>query len=907
MKNKYFCIYYGIFWIWNIAFLGFVYFWILPTFGYSLIEDTFSGLIPSQFLITFIGIIAIPTFSTIFGGWRFRKQPLELIRLFYGVEAPLFLLCLLRLFVLRELTPASSLIFGTILVSIIAFALELFYGYAHQNPFIAWLQLFAHIFMFLTGLYLGILLLFYALPFPIILLREFFSFDWVQTIIYQINNHPLGIFSILLSLFLFIIAGTLFVFMPSAMATLYVHSGQKILRMFAFQYGHKRTFQGTIGLMTAWMILLVSFNQQPQVVTFQMLDLPIRDESDRQELLANSDLIKNGLVNAYLSSYRYLGTAAENNQIRMMYKNTLGLPEPINQTLQNCFNNLISPFLYQGDDKDQEKAAKLYREFFDTPIQKGEQKAILKAIKSTANLDEFQAGLLNIGQQKVWLKNQEITVAENGDWANIELYEIYENQTFQPQEIIYYFTLPKSAVITGIWLGDTDNRASRFPFQVSPHGAAQKVYNSQVRRERPVEPAIIEKVGPRQYRLRVFPIPPKLTATQPQNNPEQPTQMHLWLTYQTMAENYTFALPQLIEKHNIFWNRKTKRIYNGKSVRSDGETWLPPSLTAVNDITPQPHQVNFPNGYQISAQPLETPETFLPESQRFAIVIDTSYSIKAKTWQLQRNIDWLVKNGLGDLSFANSDADIYLTNALFPPERFDDISQFDAKKVPYFRRLSYPEMLKQFLQLRGDTPYSRVILVTDESGYELSDGSQQMPKLSIPVWFLHLGGMPPAYDDATLKFIQQSGGGVATKLSEIFPEITAKSKLGKSVISVADGYAWFMERKFLEAKKDDSFAPIAAQQLVLGLTTVDGMQAIANTYNIVTPYSSMIVLVNDEQREAFKGGEVGGDGFQRQVEDGKGVLTEPNNLWDNVSLPEPGMLLGVGAMGFLLIYFVWKK
>ncbi|OZH51276.1 hypothetical protein AFK68_32185 [Hydrocoleum sp. CS-953] len=66
----------------------------------------------------------------------------------------------------------------------------------------------------------------------------------------------------------------------------------------------------------------------------------------------------------------------------------------------------------------------------------------------------------------------------------------------------------------------------------------------------------------------------------------------------------------------------------------------------------------------------------------------------------------------------------------------------------------------------------------------------------------------------------------------------------------------------------------------------------------------MIVLVNDEQREAFKGGEVGGDGFQRQVEDGKEVLTEPNNLLDNVSLPEPGMFLGVGAMGFFLIYFV---
>ena len=382
MKTKTFLhlTFYSIFLVWNVAFLGTVYFWILPTIGYSLIEATFSGLIPHQFLITFIGIVAIPTICTIFGGWRFRKQPLQLIRLFYGVEAPLFLLCLLRLFVLRELTQASTLILATILVSIIAFALELLYGYANRNRLASWLQMFAHTLILLTGLYVGILLLFYAVPVAVMLLREFFSFYWLRGIISELTYAPSYVFTLLSSLFLLALSTTLFVFMPSALASLYVHSGQRILRMFAFKHGHKRTFLGVVAVITAWMILFVSFQQQPQVVVFQMLDLPVRNQSDRQELLANSNLIRDGLVNAYLSSYRYLSTAARSNQIRIIYRSTFGLPESINQGLQDYFNHLVSPFLYKGSDRDKQKAAKLYSDFFDTPIQKAEQKAILNAL-----------------------------------------------------------------------------------------------------------------------------------------------------------------------------------------------------------------------------------------------------------------------------------------------------------------------------------------------------------------------------------------------------------------------------------------------------------------------------------------------------------------------------------------------
>ncbi len=88
--------------------------------------------------------------------------------------------------------------------------------------------------------------------------------------------------------------------------------------------------------------------------------------------------------------------------------------------------------------------------------------------------------------------SQQVTVKEHGDWADVELYEVYKNQTREVQEVFYSFSLPESAVITGLWLGDTNKLDQRFRFVVSPRGAAQKVYNSQVRRSRPIDPALLE-------------------------------------------------------------------------------------------------------------------------------------------------------------------------------------------------------------------------------------------------------------------------------------------------------------------------------------------------------------------------------------------------------------------------------
>ncbi|TAD96106.1 MAG: TIGR02921 family PEP-CTERM protein, partial [Oscillatoriales cyanobacterium] len=699
-----------------------------------------------------------------------------------------------------------------------------------------------------------------------------------------------------LSLIMFGFTSSLFVVMPSLYGFLYLQSGYKIFRSFASQYGKNQAIFGSLAVIATWVAIFATLQQQ-----------------------------RSGLVNAYLSPYRYLSTVEENNHISEMYKNTLNLNESAAKAVQNSYNFLMSSFLYQGSDADIKKAEKLYGEFFDTELQKGDAKAVKHAVQSTSNREEAKAGLLNVNQEKVWLQSQEVTVKEHGDWADIQLYEVYKNQTPNLQEVFYYFSLPESAAVTGIWLGDTGDLKKRFPFTVSPRGAAQQVYNQQVREN--VDPALLEQIGPKQYRLRAFPIPAKREFRQT----DGPTEMHLWLTYKVMRQAQGWAMPNLAEKRNIFWDQKTRRTMAGKQVNYNGkeakEIWLPAFLPAVAPPQIIPHLANLPEKNTIFAQPLIDVNYFLPQVKKLALVLDTSRSMATETKELKDNFEWLKKNIL-----ATNNVDLYVSSAPgMSPKLVENLRSFNVEKLTFYGSIQLKDILQQFAQLRGDRTYDSVFLVSDRHSYELSDDRKNTVSMAAPLWTVHLGGLPPGYDDATLKVIQDSGGGVATDLKEAMQRVATTAASGKSVISVVDGYAWSYAKKpksektqkstatELKNDKNQGFKPIAARQLITALskqktsnqlTQLDAMHSLAKTFNVVTPYSSMIVLVNDDQREQLKQAEAKTDRFEREVESGKEELTKPSNPLNVSGVPEPEewLLLGFGAIGLLaILYRQWRS
>ncbi|UNU26107.1 TIGR02921 family PEP-CTERM protein [Microcoleus vaginatus] len=949
-----------IFLVWNLTFLSIVYLGILPIIGVPLVMATIDGIIPLEFSLTMAATIAVPTVCTVIGVGRFSgEQPLQLMRWFYGVEAPLFLLCLLRLFVLRELTPASYQIIATIALCIAAFSVEMLYGYLgkkenvqnisdsqtshNKQPLFlrligekrsAWLQLGCHSLMVVVGIWAATLLLYYAVPvawytlygfFTVVI--EFFKFTWVSAFwdIFRYGEWIWGLIWIPLSFILFGLTCSLFVVMPSLYGFLYIHSGRKIWQSFAAQYGKNKALIGSLGVIAAWLAIFSALQQQPQVAALKMLATPPANDTVRQTLLAKSDMIRSGLVNAYLSPYRYLSTVGENNHIYEMYKNTLNLPDGAAHTLQNSYNFLMSPFLYQGSSADVEKAEKLYGEFFDTELQKGDTEAVKHAVQSTSNQEEAKAGLLNVSEEKVWLQSQEVTVKENGDWADVQLYEVYKNQTPNLQEVFYYFSLPESAAVTGVWLGDTGDLNKRFVFTVSPRGAAQQVYNQQVRER--VDPALLEQIGPKQYRLRAFPIPAKREFP-PTGGP---TEMHLWLTYKVMRQPQGWAMPVLAEKRNIFWNPNTRRTIAGKEVKYSGkearETWLPPFLPAVAQQPLTAQQAILPGGNIISAKPLADANYSLPQGKKFAVILDTSRSMAAESKEVKETFEWLKANAAG-----KNGVDLYVASAAgMPPKLVEDVRNFDAAKVTFYGTIQLKDMLQQLAQLRGDKSYDTVFVVSDRHSYELSDDRKLKLSISAPLWTVHLGGLPPGYDDATLKVIQDSGGGVSTDMKEAMQRVATTAASGKSTVSVVDGYVWSYAKTppskktakstpVAESKNagNEGFKPIAARQLITALskqksstqlTQLDAMHAVAKNFKVVTPYSSMIVLVNDAQREQLKAAEAKSDRFEREVESGKEQLSKPNNPLNVSGVPEPEewLLLAVGAIGLLAIFFRQRR
>ena len=884
----------GIFWIWNISFLLLVYFGLLLVVGGDLFLAIADGTIPWPFTISLLGIMAVPPVCTVLG-WRLRKHPVLLMRLFYGLEAPLFALCLIRLFVLRETTLASSIVLAAAGIAILTFALELFFGYAAYQKPLAWFQMATHSLVLMVGVYLGGILLFYTVPVLCQLGFWFFQFRWVSPLWNDlIHSRPSDWFVILLSLGLFLFSATLFVAMPYVLVNMFSRSWGRIFQAFSRQYGRMPAISISGGVAIAALTLFITTQHQPQIKAFEQLDpLPVT-VAEKQAVLAEADTIRAGLTNAYLHSYRYLSPWKDSNALKGWYQNLFNLTPESADWFQQWHNRFFSPLLYQGGRSDADKVERLYGAFFDQPIQKGEAKAIQHALESTVNREETKAGLLNIDQNIVYLARQEVTVEPHGDWANVTLYERYENSTDEDQEIFYSFSLPESAAITGLWLGE-DGLAERYPFVVSPRGAAQKVYNAEVERgqvQPATDPALLEQVGPRQYRLRVFPIP--------RRTDNGPGRTHLWLTYQVMQRHNLWPLPQLTEKRSIYWNRKSQHLRRGQAITLDANTWFEAGLKA-KPAKARAHGIPLLGSYRVSAEPIAAAPAL--RDQRLAVVVDTSYSMGDRANALDQAV-----NALKTLAAQNT-LDWYLSDASGEPQV---VREVQPKTLTFFGSLQVSDLLTQFETARNGASYDALILLTDVGAYELAAETLDLASPTAPVWIVHLEGLAPAYEDAVLQAIQDSRGGVVADVDELLPRL-AKPAQG-TIASVADGYRWRVENAAARASEDVAPAQIAARQLILQLSresdmtqveNLDAVHAIAKRAAIVTPYSSMLVLVDDRQREALRQAELSADRFDRRVEDGNDQLTQPINPFnDTAASPEPGMVLGLGMMALAL---AWRK
>lgn len=862
-----------VFWISNITLLLVLYIGFLPSIGMALARDSIGGQVPIDLMLPFFGLVGVPVTAAIAGSRQQQeKLPLSLFELFYAVEAPILAACVIRLFMLRDLTPGSQFL----LVSGLLGFLGSCYWFWQQRQAESAQQrgnLFSLVglsLFLLVSMYLSAIAVFFVLPVGVWLIAHL-EVVLISTVIF-----PLFMCGFALSSLPF---GMVFV-------------AQKLwwqnLQLSSARYGKWQIQAFVSGLAIVWLGCFIAVSHQPQAEVFALLK---QQPVDRSANLQKSEQIRQGLLNAYLADYRYL-RKSDDEAVLSAY-NWLKFPSPLAQGIQDAYSLLTEPFTYQGKREDREAAANLYAQFFDTPILRAEKETIRHAVESNFNRSEVNAGLLSIDTKRVLLAEQQVKISPHGDWADVELHETYKNQTSDLQEIFYYFSLPESATVTGIWLGATSDRSLRYPFQVSTRGAAQKVYKEQIQQR--VDPALLEQVGLQNYRLRVYPV----LANEP---------MHMWMTYKVMKQGNSWPLPQLNERRNVYWNQRTQRTIDGKPV-AKMDKWLPEAISA-DKSAPAVHQLTLPNGSKIIAKPYDPQSYSLPQNKRLAIVLDGSYSMNAHRPELVKTIDWLKAKVL-----PHNQMDLYLTASPATKPESVSLEGFKPDTAIFYGSIDPQQMLTQFQTLSQDAnlSYDAIVAITDRGSYELTTDGAKLKSVPAPLWMVHLGGLPSAYDDATLAAIQSSGGSVSTDVKTVMQRIATLPSLGQatSLLSVVDNYAWFLSQVADPTAKqtDSGFEAIAARQWVTQvsqslkptqLKELDAVHVLAKRYNLVTPYSSMIVLVNDRQKQDLKNAEQGKDRFQREVED------KPlPNLSANVSAtPEPAewLLLAIVTLMLGLVY-----
>ncbi|MCL5995101.1 MAG: TIGR02921 family PEP-CTERM protein [Chloroflexi bacterium] len=945
-----------LFWSWNAIFLAFVTLGFAPVVGIQLVDAVTTGLVPWEFLAFGLSLVGVPVFSVLIGALFLRRSPGKLFALGYGVQAPLMIAVAGRFFAVRELTPGVALLLIVATVGLLALLWHLIDPKAEsRNALLTCIRAGGITALLLVGLYASLWVAFYV---PVV------GVGVIQLVNEAVTELPRSMLRgygpplemiplMILGFLLMVYSASLFVILPLAVPIIYARYWWRNVSAVWARFNRPLAIGLPIAVGVACVAGFIWANQQPQRQVFAMLEKPPASVQESEALLKQKENLRAGLLNAYLSSYRYTSAVGEVNHVSAMYQDVLHLPAADAAVIQQWYEAVIRPFLYEpaapvdpgmtntaNRDRftsqnialhaDADRAAELYQRVFDQPINKAERETIVRAVRSTWNRDMATNAWQAVDDREILLVRQELSVTEHGDWADVELYEAYQNQTPQRQEVVYYFNLPESAVITGLWLGDSPDRDARYEYTVAPRGAAQSLYRNEVRRN--VDPALVEQIGPRQYRLRVFPIEPsswRWDSSQGRSHVEEAPQLHMWLTWRAMATNQGWSSPQLSDKRNVYWDRSSVRFINGQPIPPDTEPWLPALIPAAQTPQALAHRVDFDNGTTVIAEPVgsQTVDTAAIQKMHLAVVIDRSYSMAAHAEEVDAALAQLRKLN------PTTPIDAYLTAPEYHGDQptMVELSALEPQQLSFYGGQNPADLLRQFTSLQQERKYDAVLVLTDNGGYELGAGAAALAPPEAPVWMVHFGGaVPMGYDDGTLEAIQASGGGVAGSLDEALLRMATaapSSRLPASAQNdLVDGYTWHVLPTTTTASLlidnvqshtlTDPFAALAARRLILAETSrqrdnlsqatrLDQLHQIATRQSIVTPYSSMIVLVNDEQRRRLAELEKRGDRFEREHEQIGETTPEGNPVVTAVPEPEEWLLIGLATA--LLGWLIWRR
>lgn len=378
------------------------------------------------------------------------------------------------------------------------------------------------------------------------------------------------------------------------------------------------------------------------------------------------------------------------------------------------------------------------------------------------------------------------------------------------------------------------------------------------------------------------------------------------MRYVTPRSSQGFALPELLEKRNVDWKRKTKRTLDGKTLGKSND-WMPRAFIDAQSPSDENALKIQLGGQIVSAEPLPDITALGAQSGRYAVLVDTSYSMGAQKAALEKALAdmnvWSAELGI--------EVDYYVSRADGGETEVSKTFAADALKP--FGQVTPQALLTGYQAASAGEVYDGVIVLMDRGRYASQAGEADTFEggLSAPLWILHVGLASSAYDDDILDLIYRSGGGVAFSVEGLRTRLYF-AKLGKRATyhAVWDVQA---ESNGTAALRNPDRSALAARQIIqkgaFGVkpdnAALDSFHKLATQYGVVSPYSSMIVLVNEQQKEDLKKASEAEDRFDREGRSGEEILSSPSSpLVSGVPEPHEWLLI---FLSLLLLIAAWRN
>lgn len=473
------------------------------------------------FLILPLAGVAMAIALSVRRNWR------GLIKVLFGAEIPLFLLGIAVVLLVRGWSPMLIMITALVVLSAITLCIDEL-KLVHQQGWRAW-KLVIYSTSIVMATYATLVWLFIG---PMGILYPLSAFEsYLRTLSYSTySNLFSGLPSIGLMGLISIIANLLLQTPPLALAIfsrkLYqqIQSTKSGLRMTKLVVSVS-TVLVLVGIMTMGSISatlnrldIENFTTTAQLVT------PTSKQTLKQTDLAHyydnpvatKVKFKQMMVNANNSS---LDLSTSSNIFNYVYCSSsyssggTHLPKEFCTVLMQGFNLIAYPVIFQGDrNLVLRNIPSLYSYIFDDSFERAERDFIKNDLSEGSISASFirnlrgragTATVLDEDLQRVWMSNYDVasTIDKAASTHSTTYTMTLRNRVDTNQEVYLEFSLPTDNLITDLKLGPD----LRYQGIIAPRGAAESVYQQGIRQN--IDPAILTQVGPRTYRLRVFPVP----------------------------------------------------------------------------------------------------------------------------------------------------------------------------------------------------------------------------------------------------------------------------------------------------------------------------------------------------------------------------------------------------------------